>query len=189
MEETDDQLLRRYRRGDLEALEELIERYRRPLFAYLLKTTEGRGDVDELFQEVWLRVIRKVALYKPRNFFGWLIRIAHNLVIDRVRKRKPELSLDVETGDGPQTWVEQVEAGTSDAAAQTAAADLGTRIESAIDTLPPEQKEVFVLRSYVGLSFKEIAATQKVSINTALARMQYALAKLRPMLEREYDEL
>lgn len=189
MEEADGELLRRYRRGDGDALGMLVEKYRRPLFGYLINMTSGCDDVDELFQEVWLRVIHKLKLYRQRNFFGWLIRIAHNLVIDRARKRKPDFSLDAETRENGEAWVDRLQDKSSDPVGRIAENELGQRIAEAVKTLPMQQREVFLMRSHTGLSFKEIASIQRVSINTALARMQYALAKLRPMLERDYNEL
>ena len=73
MDQTDAQLIRRYKRGEVGALEELVEKYRRPLFGYLLNMTEGKEDVDEVFQEVWLRVIRKLGTLSASGTFsaGW----------------------------------------------------------------------------------------------------------------------
>lgn len=189
MDQTDSELLKRYRGGEVEALEVLIEKYRRPLFGYLLNMTEGKEDVDELFQEVWFRVIRKLGLYRQRNFFGWLVRIAHNLVIDRARRRKPDLSLDADCEDGGIPRREKLSGNETDPSQKVVDEDLGSRIRQAVSSLPSKQREVFTMRTYTGLSFKQIASIQKVSINTALARMQYAIAKLRPMLESDYNEL
>jgi len=189
MEQTDSQLIMRYRKGEVGALEVLVEKYRRPLFGYLVNMTEGRGDVDELFQEVWFRVIRKLGLYRQRNFFGWIVRIAHNLVIDRARRRKPDFSLDAEVEAGGFSRVERVPDNGPDPSKKVGDEDLGRRIRRAVNSLPLEQREVFVMRAYSGLSFKQIALAQKVSINTSLARMQYAMTKLRTMLESEYNEL
>jgi RNA polymerase sigma-70 factor (ECF subfamily) len=189
MEPTDGELLARYRRGDAPALGRLIEKYRRPLFGYIINMTEGREDVDELFQEVWFRVIRKIGLYQERNFFGWLVRIAHNLVIDRARRSKPDFSLDAESEETGATLADRIADGGLDPSQDVTDQDLGRKIGLAVNSLPREQKEVFVMRAYSGLSFKQIASVQKVSINTALARMQYAVAKLRPLLEKDYHAL
>jgi RNA polymerase sigma-70 factor, ECF subfamily len=188
-EPTDRALLGRYRKGDVQALESLVEKYRRPLFGYLINMTEGKQDVDELFQEVWFRVIRKIGLYRQRNFFGWLVRIAHNLVIDRARRSRPDFSLDAENEETGATLSDRMAGEGLDPSERIADEDLGRRIGQAVNRLPREQKEVFVMRTNAGLSFKQIASVQKVSINTALARMQYAITKLRPMLERDYHEL
>ena len=188
METTDGELLARYRDGQVEALEQLVLRYQRPLFGFILNMIEGRGDADEIFQEVWYKAIRKIQLYKQKNFLGWLVRIARNTIIDRARKRKHDVSLDAETGDsGPLV---QVIAGNDPGPeARLDASELGKRISGAVAGLPPDQKEVFVMRVQGGLPFKEIARVQGVSINTALARMQYAIAKLRPLLKQDYADL
>lgn len=189
MEEDADQvLLDRYRDGATEALEQLVERYRRPLFGFILSMSEGREDADEVFQEVWFRVIRKVGTYRHRNFFGWLVRIAHNLIIDRSRRRRPTLSLDAEREDGtsPAEAIPSSEPGPDCIAV---AGDVNEAVRQAIATLPPEQREVVVLRLYTGLAFKEIARLQKASINTVLARMQYGLRKLRLLLQEQYESV
>ena len=82
---SDGVLLDRYRRGgDAGSLEVLVDRYRRRLFGFILNMTEGRDDADEIFQEVWLKVIKKIDRYEHRkSFCGWLVRIARNVVIDR----------------------------------------------------------------------------------------------------------
>lgn len=181
-------MLARYREGQVEALEELVLKYQRPLFGFIVNTVGGRDDADEIFQEVWYKVIAKIRLYRQKNFLGWLIRIARNTIIDRARKRKRNVSLDSETADsGP--LVQVIAGGGPDPAGQLDAGELGRRISEAIADLPPDQKEVFVMRVQSGLPFKEIARIQGVSINTALARMQYAIAKLRPALRNDYSDL
>lgn len=188
MEPTDSELLTRYRCGQVDALEQLVERFRRPLYGYILNMTEGRDDADEIFQEVWFRVIRKLDGYRQKNFFGWVVRITHNLIIDRHRRRRPEVSLDRET-ETAEPMVDRISATGMDPQQQTEAADLGRRIADAVSGLPDEQKEVFLLRVQTALPFKEIAGIQKASINTVLARMQYALEKLRGALKDDYAEL
>jgi RNA polymerase sigma-70 factor (ECF subfamily) len=190
MEETDYQLLVRYQEGHVEALEQLVERYRRPLFAYISGMTGwgAAAESDEVFQDVWLRVIRHAKRYRDDNFGGWLMRIARNLVLDRARRRKPDVSLDQETEAGGSILQRLAGAGLNPEEGLEAR-DLGARIAEAVARLPGEQKEVFLLRAHAGVPFREIARMQKVSINTALARMQYALAKLRPLLKPEYEAL
>ena len=185
---TDSEVLARYRDGDTAALEVLVEKYKRPLFGFILNMTEYRGDADEVFQEVWFRAIRKIDSFKSGNFLGWLIRIARNLIIDRARRRKPNVSLDYEPEDGIPI-VETIageEPGPSD---RSEAGEIARQVADAVEQLPAEQKEVFLMRTQSDLPFKEIAAVQRVSINTALARMQYALARLRTLLADDYARL
>ena len=96
MEKTDKELVIKYQNGQVAALSQLVEKYQRPLFGFILNMTEGKDDANEIFQEVWFKVIKKISLYKPKNFFGWLVRIAHNTIIDRARRKKPDASLDEE---------------------------------------------------------------------------------------------
>jgi RNA polymerase sigma-70 factor (ECF subfamily) len=186
MEESDTALLEAYREGSAGALGRLMERHERMLFGFIRTMTGCQADADDIYQEVWLRVIRKGESFKEGNFGGWLVRIARNVIIDNARKRKPSVSLDAELSEG--VTMAGVLAGPGFDASETVADDeLGRRIASAVSTLPAEQKEVFLLRVQADMPFKEIARLQKVSINTALARMQYALAKLRDLLKKEYE--
>lgn len=184
------QLLDKYRGGDVEALGILVEKYRKPLFAFIGNMTRSHAEADEVFQEVWFKAIRKLALYRDKNFGGWLMRIAHNTVIDRARKLKNECSLDSgsEGGNGGSLG-SVLPAPGQDPSAHTAAGELGKRISAAVAALPHEQKAVFLMRIEMDLPFKEIAGIQKVSINTALARMHYAVGKLRTLLKNDYEAL
>ena len=188
MEVKDKELVSQYRRGRVEAMDTLIERYRRMLFGFILSRTSGTGDADDVFQETWFRVIRKIDSYRERNFGGWLVRIARNIIIDRARRRKPDVSLNAEPSAG-QSLADVIPGTDPGPRRRIEATDLGQAIAAAVAGLPDEQKEVFLMRVEADLSFKEIAKAQRVSINTALARMQYALAKLRPLLKDEYEGL
>ncbi len=185
----DAHLLAAYRGGDVEALGRLVERYRRPLFAFLTRFAAHSGEADEWFQETWVRAIEHVNVFRLRNFPGWLFRIAHNLVVDSARRRKPDCSLDAPRQDGGAPWVEGVPAAGLSPAEEAASRDLGVHIAAAAARLPIEQREVFWLRMDAGLPFKEIARIQRTSINTALGRMQYALARLRADLAPAYREI
>jgi len=189
MDEPEDrELIARYRRGDVAALDVLVERYRRPLFGYILNMIGHGGDADEIFQEAWLKVIRKIGLYRHHNFFGWLVRITHNAVIDNIRRRKPDVSLDAEPDEGASLGNVLADGGPMPHE-HLQNSDLGQVIAAAIASLPDEQREVFLLRTHAELPFKVIAKIQGTSINTALARMQYALTKLRTPLRGCYEEL
>ncbi len=189
MEADDAELLAAYRNGDSEALGMLVEKYKKPLFGFIYKFSEGREDADEVFQEVWVRAIKNMNRYRQKNLLSWLFRIAHNLMIDRIRSRKPVVSFDTPASDDGIALGERLAGRALSPADETDGHALGARIHAAAADLPPEQREVFWLRMEGGLSFKEIAKVQKCSINTALARMQYALSKLRNELAEEYGEL
>lgn len=188
MDETDEELIRQYRRGRVGALDELVDRYQGPLYGYIRNMTGNAAEADDVFQEVWMKVIRRVGLYRSRNFGGWLMRIAHNIVIDRLRRRKPEIPMDAEDEEHPglAAVLASSDAGAAEAVAD---AELGQRVREAVASLPSEQREVFLLRAESGMPFREIARLQGVSINTALGRMHYALGRLRPLLSGDYAML
>lgn len=181
------QLLDAYRNGSIEALETLVERYRRPLYAFILRMLQRGGDADEIFQEVWLRAIRSMDSFDNRNLLSWLFRIAHNLMIDRIRVQGRTMSIDQAIGgENSPSLMDTLKSEAEDPAKQAAQRDMAAKVADLVTRLPPEQREVFVMRTEAELPFKEIARIQGVSINTALARMQYALSKLRAGLKKEW---
>ena len=192
MDKTDIDCINAYLDGDADALAPMVEKYKRPLYAFILKMTEGREDADEIFQETWFRALKNIHKFKHKNFLNWLFRIAHNLMIDRARRNKKNVSMQSSIGggeDGENALEDRLAAPGISPAEQAGGSGLGETIDAAVETLSFDQKEVFLLRMYGNISFKEIAKIQKCSINTCLARMQYALAKLRSILKEEYDEL
>jgi RNA polymerase sigma-70 factor (ECF subfamily) len=191
MDQKDTDCIKAYLGGDTNALEPLVEKYKRPLYSFILKMTEGREDAEEIFQETWFRALKNIHKFKHKNFLNWLFRIAHNLVIDRARRSRKNISMQSSFGgeDGDSTLEDHLAAPGISPAEEAGGAGLGRQIEEAVETLSPDQKEVFLLRMYGNVSFKEIARIQKCSINTCLARMQYALTKLRSMLREQYEEL
>jgi RNA polymerase sigma-70 factor, ECF subfamily len=191
MDHTDIECINAYLSGDSNALEPLVEKYKRPLYSFILKMTEGHEDTDEIFQETWFRALKNIHKFRHKNFLNWLFRIAHNLVIDRARRNKKNVSMQTSFGgdDGDSTLEDQIAAPGISPAEESGGTMLGKQIEDAVKTLTADQKEVFLLRMYGNTSFKEIAKLQKCSINTCLARMQYALGKLRSILKEEYEEL
>jgi RNA polymerase sigma-70 factor (ECF subfamily) len=169
--------------GDAQALEQLVEHFRRPLFAFILNMMPPFGDPEEIFQEVWLRVLKNFHRYRDKNFCGWLFRIARNCLIDRIRKEQRFLAPADPEGNDPVASYPDHRPDPGQAAGH---AELGRRIRDALGELSPEQREVFLMRSEAGLSFREIARIQETSLNTALSRMHYALQKLRPLLIEDY---
>jgi RNA polymerase sigma-70 factor (ECF subfamily) len=177
-------LVKNYISGDESALASLIERHQSKIYGFIYSKVNDRDLSDDIFQDTFIKVIRtlKTKSYNEEGkFLPWVMRIAHNLVVDHFRKAKKmpfqreteEYSIfNYMTDNAPtvesQMITEQVEA------------DL-TRL---LDELPADQKEVLVMRMYQDLSFKEIAELTGVSINTALGRMRYALLNLRKIIEK-----
>lgn len=185
MEIGDQQLLEAYVRGDTDALAALVARYQRMMYGFILQMIGNAEDADEVFQETWMRVIRHASSFKHGNFRGWIFQMARNLVVDRRRSARHTVSIDLELNG-----VEGVTLGDclpDDRATPEMSAgrrDLADLVGRAVSDLPMEQREVFLMRVQGELPFKEIAQLQKVSINTVLARMRYAVGHLRKQLSR-----
>lgn len=189
MDVQDAKLLEAYFAGDTEALGSLVEKTRRPLFGFLYRFASSPAEADEWFQETWVRAIQHMNRKRPEQLLSWLFRIAHNLIIDQSRRHKPACSLDAPLSHRGDSLSTRIHDGALPPDLEAGGRDLGKRIEAAAARLPMKQREVFWLRMQANVPFKEIARIQHCSINTALARMQYALEKLRTTLAPEYQEL
>jgi RNA polymerase sigma-70 factor (ECF subfamily) len=184
----DDQLLRAFRRGDATALGTLIGRHQRALHGYLQAMCGSRTEADDLFQETWRRVIRNPRSFRGGAFNAWLWRIARNLLVDRLRRRRPSVSLDdvTEAGTAFADLTPSTEPGP---AALLEAAEIGQAVAAAVRRLSPDQRDVFLLRTQADLTFAEIAKLRRVPLNTALGRMHYAMQRLRRELGGLYAAL
>ncbi len=182
MDSSEQACLERYRRGDRNALEALVEQYRRPLYGFILRMMEGRGDADDIFQETWARAIRNLPRFRTGNLLSWLFRIAHNLVIDEFR-RKSRHGESTPSGNEGEPAIEHVPDPSRGPDKILAAKEIGETIRGLVAQLPREQREVFLMRTEGGLSFRDIARIQEVPLNTALGRMHYAVLRLRSALQ------
>ncbi len=178
-----------FKSGDARAFSTLVQRHRGPVYNFILRYVGHRQRAEDLLQETWIKVVRSSSEWQPTaRFTTWVYTIARNLCVDSARKesfRKAD-SLDAPAGhdesDG-RTVGELVadEAGqVPDRAANNAR--LRPLIEQALTGLPAEQREVFLLREYQGIGFKEIAEVTGVNENTVKSRMRYALEGLRKRL-------
>jgi RNA polymerase sigma-70 factor (ECF subfamily) len=180
----DEELMLRYGGGDAGAFETLYRRHRGPLYRFLLRQVKNEAaTAEELFQDVWMRVIDSRGRYEARaKFSSWVYAIAHNRLMDFYR------------ANGKATFLDQEE---SEAALDALATDdppaeirldrkrAAGRLLVALDLLPEAQREAFLLQQEGGLSVEEIGAATGVSRETAKSRLRYALAKLRSTLENE----
>lgn len=186
---TDEALMVGFRDGETRAFDVLVVRHRRGLFNFLLRSVQNRSRAEEMLQEVFLRVVRSKERYEQTaKFTTWVYTIARNLCVDESRRAKfrRTVSLDAPRcgagGDEGPAMLESVAAdqvATDDAAA---APQIRGRIAHAIDQLPDDQREVFLMRQVSGLSFKEIGEIVGAPENTVKSRMRYALDKLRTEL-------
>jgi RNA polymerase sigma-70 factor, ECF subfamily len=176
-------LMLRYRDGDLQAFELLYQRHKGPLHRYLQRLCTNRVVADDLFQEVWSKVIASRGRYEARAQFNtFLFRIAHNCAMDylrRVGRRNEGLVQDV---DQLAQQLQDAEHERPDA--QLADSQLHHDFRRALDHLPAEQRNVFLLYEESGLTLEEIGRITGVSMETAKSRLRYAVSKLRAALRQ-----
>jgi RNA polymerase sigma-70 factor (ECF subfamily) len=170
-EAPDEQLMLAYRGGDADAFEILYRRHRARLFRFVLRGIGQRGVAEELFQEIWMRVIEARGNYAPKaRFTTWLYTIAHNRMVDHWRRSGLSL-VTLEDADLPVT--------SADPARQAEGREALARFAAALESLPPAQREAFLLHEEAGLSVGEIAAATGSNEEAAKSRLRYALAKLK----------
>jgi RNA polymerase sigma-70 factor (ECF subfamily) len=181
---SDNELVQRYQYGDESALKALISRYEKRLFTYIMISVKNKELAEDIFQDTFIKVINTIRsgnYHEEGKFFQWIMRIANNLRIDYYRKlqRLPlyESNGEFDIFDVISTREESVEQ-------KLIREQIFEDVSNLVDYLPKEQKEVLVMRIYQDYSFKEIAESTGVSINTALGRMRYALINLRKMIDR-----
>jgi RNA polymerase sigma-70 factor (ECF subfamily) len=184
--ESDETLMGRYGRGDAAAFEVLYRRHEMRVWRYLERNVGNRATADELMQEVWFAVVRDAARYEPSaRFTTWLFTIAHNRMIDSIRTNRRHMSLET-LGYEAESVVRQLTAdpcagplGAAVARDQTAA------LLHALEKLPGEQREAFLLQVEGDLSVEEIAAITDSSFETTKSRLRYARTKLRELLKEQ----
>ncbi len=182
---SDADLLSAFSKGDASALDQLVARYKQALFPWFVGMTGNRADAEDLFQDLWFRVIRHAGRFNDVSFKAWLWKIARNLVIDFRRKRKPDISLDAVESEDDQPLLDQLMSTDCGPAVRVEREDLTRRVMRAVAKLPEVQREVFLLRVQGDLPFGEIAETLNIPLNTALGRMHDAMTKLKKALAEE----
>jgi RNA polymerase sigma-70 factor (ECF subfamily) len=175
MDSPDEELMLAYGAGDAGAFETLYARHRGGLFRFVLRAVKDRGAAEELFQEVWVRVIEARERYAPKaRFITWLYTIAHNLLVDHWRKKG--LSLVALDGD-------EVPSESANPARQAEAREALARLVQALESLPAAQREAFLLHEEGGLSVAQIAAATGVGEEAAKSRLRYAMTKLKAAVD------
>lgn len=173
----------------MSAFEVLLARYRRPLFTVLLRSVRDRGRAEEIYQDVWMRVIERADQFRGDSKFStWLYRIASNRCIDHQRRMRfrRHASLDAREPGG-ESLGERLASNLASTDQSAMRGSLQQRISVAVEQLPEEQKQVFLLRQVQCMSFPDISDTLEISVNTAKSRMRYALERLRDAL-RDLEE-
>ena len=183
---SDQKLLNCYLSGDRNAISQLIERHSRRVRDYIQMMVKDGDVADDIFQETFIKAVRVIdeGRYTDNGrFLSWILRIAHNQVIDHVRAQKQNRQLnEAEAGYDVLGTLRLAERTVED---EIVCEQIASDVRRMVELLPDEQREVVMMRYYSGLSFKEIAEQTGVSINTALGRMRYALINLRKMIKEK----
>ncbi|NCC71109.1 sigma-70 family RNA polymerase sigma factor [bacterium] len=179
---TDQQLIDQYLEGKQICLEILIQRHKKKVFSYALMVLKDRQLAEDIFQDTFIKVINTLhsGSYKEEGkFLQWVMRIAHNLMIDHFRRAKRIPTVE---GSDEYDIFETINVYEDNIEDKIIDEQIKKDVKRLIEFLPPEQKEVLIMRHYGDMSFKEIADQTNVSINTALGRMRYALINLRKLI-------
>ena len=183
---TDNELITRYREGDAACFEALLERYQAKVYGYIFSVVKDKETADDIFQDTFYKVIVTINSdqYKDENkFVHWVMRIAHNLIVDHFR-RNSKMPL---VPNRPESDVlDNIKFPDDNAEHVIMKKQTSQNIRRLVKMLPPEQRRVVILRHYGHCDFKDIAARTGVSINTALGRMRYAIINLR-RLAKEHN--
>jgi len=182
---SDATLVRDYMDGNEGALSILINRHQQRLYSFIYSKVFDRDITEDVFQDTFIKVIRTLKRGKYNEegkFLPWVMRIAHNLVIDHFRKnsRMPKFE-----GKGDFSIFDVLKEDTLNAEKQIIKDQIENDVKELIHELPDDQKQVLVMRIYKDMSFKDIAEQTDVSINTALGRMRYALINLRKIIDEK----
>ena len=185
---SDEQLMNRYRDGDARAFEVLYTRHKGPLYRYLLRQCGVPAVAEELFQDVWTKLIRARERYEVRaKFTTFLYHLAHNRLIDHYRRAQSGVPISY-GDDSDEALIEQV----ADSELRQPDSEFERRRQmqrllALLAELPEAQREAFLLREESGMSLEEIAETTGVTMETAKSRLRYALVKLRQGMKEEFS--
>ena len=183
---TDQELVQQFIQGDHSCIEHLVNKHRKRLFTYIVLLVKDQALAEDIFQDTFFKVIMSLKEGKYRDngkFISWVMRIAHNLIIDHFRKGK---QLNTVSNDNCEVDLFNSRKYSEKTIEDHYVNDqITSDIRRLLDELPDDQREVVVLRHYCDLSFKEIAEHTNVSINTALGRMRYALINMRKLIEEK----
>ena len=181
---SDEQLVGLYIGGECEAFDTLIERHKNRVYAYIFHQVKDEDVADDVFQETFVKAIMTIKQGKYTEngkFLAWISRIAHNLIIDYFRQEKAENLQSCDSCDFDIFNRKELSEETIEDAMVTS--QIHSDIRNLVNALPESQREVLMMRYYKDMSFKEIADTTNVSVNTALGRMRYAILNMRRLAD------
>jgi len=182
---SDNELITQFLTGDESGLEKLIIRHQKKVFTSILLLVKDKELAEDIFQETFIKVIntlRSGNYHEEGKFLPWVVRIGHNLVIDYFRKQK-RMPMVRDTDE--YSIMDTLKLTDDNVEDKMIITQIHTEIRQLIEFLPLDQREVVIMRHYADMSFKEIAETTNVSINTSLGRMRYALINLRKLIKEK----
>ena len=191
-EMTDEELALSYVDGNNRAFDLLLSRNQSKLFSYILYIVRDRDTAEDVFQETFVKVISKLQEGRYTTcgkFSAWIMRIAHNVIMDWYRDQKSDHTVDANEENDLSNLGDSDFLLESNIEMEFVNAQVLSEVKSLMDRLPAPQREVVFMRFYQQLSFKEIAEATDVSINTALGRMRYALMNMRRMARNHNMQL
>lgn len=189
----DEDLMVQYQQGEVRAFEILLTRHKKPVFNFILRYVGDRETAEDLLQETFMRVIKGADAYKRQaKFTTWLYTIARNLCVDQTRRRKhrrhASLDAPMSASEESGTLLDVIPGSEMASDRKSVNKELHETMQRAIGSLSEEQREVFLMREFLDMPFKQIADVVGVPENTVKSRMRYALEKLRLELD-EYKDL
>ena len=187
---TDTQLVHLFQEGNAQALEVLVNRYKDKIFSSIQFLLKDQHLAEDLFQDVFIKIIDTLRANRYNDegkFLPWVLRIAHNLIIDSFRREKRMPTISGGTNDEGEEFdiFSVLSLKDKNVEQDIIQGQVRKDVRKLIEALPIEQREVLMMRHYYDMSFKEISEQTNVSINTALGRMRYALINLRKMIEEK----
>jgi len=192
MTDPDRKLAGRARRGDRQALALLYERYRGRLFGFLVKLLGDRTLAEDVYQEVWIKVLQGITTYDPQGgkFRGWLFRVAANAAVDRMRRRDPlsGVELDAPVGNEGETRIARLPSELPGPDRLGDSEALGRALERAMGKLNEQQRTAVLLRHQQGLSYPELARAMGIPEGTAKTMVHRSVERLRRSLKEWSDD-
>lgn len=185
VQKTDQELVSLFLKGQEDALQALIQRHERKVFTSIYLLVKDRDLANDLFQDTFIKVIntlRSGHYNEEGKFISWVLRIAHNLVIDHFRSLK---RMPMVYDNDEYSVFDTIQLEDNNIEEKIITEQIHGQVRRLIEELPYEQREVVIMRHFANMSFKEIADVTQVSINTSLGRMRYALINLRKLIEEK----
>ena len=180
---SDEALMQSFARGEMNAFEQLYDRHETGVWRFVFRSVQNQAVADDLVQELWFAVARTAARYEPTaKFRTWLFTMARNRVVDYIRTARHHVSIDAENDDGEPLFSDLAAESRLGPLRQVSSNEQAKALLDAIEQLPEDQREAFLMQAEGDMSVEEIAAATGVSFETAKSRLRYARSKLKVLL-------